>query len=101
MPVVSSDLRLTGERVVLRPPTPEDLEGFQRVFADPEVMRYVADGRPLSPVEAAAWVSRMIARFDADGFGQFALARRTDGALIGRAGLLPLDPETWQGGLLA
>jgi hypothetical protein len=41
---VPSQLRLVGERVVLRSATPEDLEGFHRVFTDPEVMRYVATG---------------------------------------------------------
>ena len=98
---MTSDLRLAGERVLLRPPTPEDLGGFRRLFTDPEVMRFVAHGRPLTDAEVEGWVSRMIARFDVDGFGQFALARREDGVLMGRAGLLPLDPATFQSGSLS
>jgi RimJ/RimL family protein N-acetyltransferase len=97
---VPSQLRLVGERVVLRSATPEDLEGFHRVFTDPEVMRYVGYGRPLTAAEVGEWVTRMIARFDTDEFGQLALTRRADGALMGRAGLLPLDPNTWQSGSL-
>lgn len=100
MSIVHSELRLVGERVVLRPARAEDLEGFRRVFADPEVMRYVAYGRPLSTAEVKEWVTRMIARFDADAFGQLAVARRADGVLMGRAGLLPLDPDTWRSGSL-
>ena len=98
---VTADLHLTGKRVLLRLPTLEDLDGFRRVFTDPDVMRYVAYGRPLTDAEAAEWVSRMIAHFDIDGFGQFALTRRGDGVLMGRAGLLPLDPTTLQSGFLS
>jgi len=70
------------------------------MFTDAEVMRYVAWGRPLTAAEVEEFLERMIARFEVDGFGQFALERRVDGAVIGRAGLLPLDPETWQSGFV-
>jgi RimJ/RimL family protein N-acetyltransferase len=90
--------QLAGEAVVLRPPMPGDLGAFTRLFTDPEVMRYVAWGRPLTRSEVEEFVERMIARFEVDGFGQFALVRRADGAVIGRAGLLPLDPATWESG---
>jgi RimJ/RimL family protein N-acetyltransferase len=87
---------LFGENVLLRPPRREDLSAFERVFTDPEVMRYVAWGRPFTRAEVAELLERMIARFEADGFGQFAVERRADGAVLGRAGLLPLDPDTWK-----
>lgn len=92
--------RLVGERVLLRPPVPADLDSLARMFTDPEVMRYVAWGRPLTATEVEQFVERMIARFEIDGFGQFALERRADGAVIGRAGLLPLDSQTWKSGFL-
>lgn len=95
---MAADPQLTGERVLLRRPTLGDLESFRLVFADPEVMRYVAYGRPLTDAEIRAWVGRMIARFELDGFGQFSLTRRNDGVVMGRAGLLPLDPVTLQSG---
>jgi RimJ/RimL family protein N-acetyltransferase len=91
-------LRLIGERVVLRPPSHADFDAFTEMFTDPEVMRYVAWGRPLTAAEVRDFVERMIARFKADGFGQFAIERATDGEVIGRAGLLPLDPSTWKSG---
>lgn len=94
-------LLLVGECVVLRPPVRSDRDGFARLFTDPEVMRYVAWGRPLSLAEVDDFLGRMIARFETDGFGQFALERRSDGALLGRAGLLPLDPATWESTTLA
>jgi RimJ/RimL family protein N-acetyltransferase len=70
------------------------------MFTDAEVMRYVAWGRPLTAAEVEEFVERMITRFEVDGLGQFALVRRADGAVMGRAGLLPLDPETWVSGFL-
>jgi [ribosomal protein S5]-alanine N-acetyltransferase len=79
--------------VLLRSPVPTDLDALARLFTDPEVMRYGAWGRPLSAAEVEQFVERMIARVEIDGFGQFALERRADGAVIGRAGVLPLDPE--------
>lgn len=90
--------RLVGRRVVLRPPIGADLAAFARMFTDAEVMRFVAWGRPLTLTEVEEFLERMIARFAVDGFGQFTLERRSDGVVMGRAGLLPLDPETWQSG---
>lgn len=92
--------RLVGRRVVLRPPLRADIDAFARMFTDREVMRFVAWGRPLIATEVEEFVERMIARFEVDGIGQFSLERRSDGAVIGRVGLLPLDPETWQSGFL-
>jgi RimJ/RimL family protein N-acetyltransferase len=94
-------LQLVGKRVVLRPPTHADLGGFRLMFTDAEVMRYVAWGRPFTVAEVEELVARMIDRFESDGFGQFAVERHADGAFIGRAGLLPLDPVTWKSGALS
>jgi RimJ/RimL family protein N-acetyltransferase len=35
---------LTTERLVLRPPTPGDLEDLTQLFADPEVTHFVVHG---------------------------------------------------------
>jgi RimJ/RimL family protein N-acetyltransferase len=91
---------LETERVVLRPPVRADLDALARMFTDPDVMRYVAWGRPFTAAETAEFVERMIARFEVDGLGQFAVVRRADGAVMGRAGLLPLDRATWRSGFL-
>lgn len=87
---------LETARLFLRPPRPDDVDAFARVFGDPEVMRHVGAGRALAADETAAMVDRMVGFFAADGFGQLAAVRRGDDALIGRVGLLPLDPRTWR-----
>ena len=89
---------LKTERLLLRPPQPEDLDDLERIFGDPEVMRYVRTGVPLTRLEVASMLERMIERLEADGFGQLVVERQEDGHVVGRVGLLPHDPETWRFG---
>jgi [ribosomal protein S5]-alanine N-acetyltransferase len=88
--------RLETERLLLRAPVPGDAEALAPMYADPEVMRYVGDGRPLTRAETERSVKRMIQRWEADGFGLFTTVRKEDGAVIGRVGLLVWNSETWQ-----
>ena len=89
---------LETSRLLLRPPTPKDLDGLERLFGDPEVMQFVRSGKPLEREQVAEMLDRMIARFEADGFGQFVVEEREGARFVGRVGLLPHDPETWQSG---
>jgi RimJ/RimL family protein N-acetyltransferase len=89
---------LETERLRLRPVVADDVDAFERIFGDAEVMRFVAYGRPYAHEEIVALVERILQRFEADGFGQLAVELQSDGQVIGRAGLLPLDPATWQSG---
>ena len=81
------------ERLLLRPPEPGDLAALTSVLTDPEVMRYIGSGRPLTPAEVAGSLDQMIARFELDGFGLFAAERLDTGEVIGRVGLL-----VWEAG---
>ena len=87
---------LETDRLVLRAPVPEDAETLAPMYADPEVMRYVGDGRTLTRAETERSVRRMIERWDADGFGLFTTVRKEDGAVIGRVGLLVWNSDTWE-----
>ena len=44
-------LALETERLLLRAPVPDDADALAPMYADPEVMRYVGDGRPLTSSE--------------------------------------------------
>ena len=88
--------RLETERLVLRAPLPEDVEALAPMYADPEVMRYLGDGRTLSRHDTARSVSRMIESWHTDGFGLFTTVRKEDETVIGRVGLIVWNPETWQ-----
>jgi RimJ/RimL family protein N-acetyltransferase len=87
---------LQTDRLVLRAPVPEDAETLAPMYADPEVMRYVGDGRTLTRAETERSVRRMIERWEADGFGLFTTIRKEDGAVIGRVGLLIWNTDTWE-----
>jgi RimJ/RimL family protein N-acetyltransferase len=87
---------LETERLVLRPPVPEDAESLAPMYADPDVMRYLGDGRTLTQAETERSVRRMIEGWEADGFGLFTTVRKDDETVIGRVGLIVWNPETWQ-----
>lgn len=87
---------LETDRLVLRAPVPEDAEPLAPMYADPEVMRFLGDGRTLTHAETERSVQRMIEGWEADGFGLFTTIRKEDDAVIGRVGLIVWDPETWQ-----
>ena len=89
-------LELQTDRLILRAPVPEDAEALAPMYADPEVMRYVGDGRTLTRAETERSVRRMIERWEADGFGLFTTVRKEDEAVIGRVGLLVWNTETWE-----
>ena len=87
---------LETDRLVMRPPAPEDAETLAPMYADPEVMRYLGDGRTLTREETNRSVRRMMAAWAEDGFGLFTTVRKEDGTIIGRVGLIVWNPETWQ-----
>jgi RimJ/RimL family protein N-acetyltransferase len=87
---------LETERLLLRAPVPEDAEPLAPMYADPEVMRYLGQGRTLKPRETEQSVQRMIAGWEVDGFGLFTTVRKEDETVIGRVGLIVWNPETWQ-----
>lgn len=86
---------LITERLVLRPFRDDDLDAYAEICADPEVMRYLSDGKPLSRAEAWRQMAFIVGHWQLKGFGLWALEEKESGALIGRAGLL--HPEGWPG----
>src|SRR4026209_1058989 len=87
---------LETERLLLRAPVADDAEALAPMYADPEGMRYVGDGRPLARGETERSVKRMIQRWEADGFGLFTTERKEDGAVMRRVGLLVWNADTWE-----
>ena len=89
-------MRIETERLILRKPRLEDADAAAEHLTDPEVMRYIGIGGVTIPrEECVAVVQRWIDRWDANGFGQFAVERREDGRFLGRLGLLVWDGTDW------
>ena len=84
------------ERLILRLPRIEDAPGLLEAFADPEAMRYIGDGSTTDLAGAAQAVERWLARWDAWQIGMFVVERTVDERVLGRAGFLRWDPETWE-----
>lgn len=86
---------LVTERLLLRGLELADLDAYAAICADPEVRRYLGDGRPLE--RSAAWreMAFLLGHWGLRGFGQWAVVQRENGELLGRAGLW--QPEGWPG----
>jgi len=84
---------LETERLILRPPRPEDFEGFIEFGADEATMRHLGGVHP----RTAAWRG-MIALAGAwaiQGFAMFSVIEKASGRWIGRLG--PWRPDGWPG----
>jgi RimJ/RimL family protein N-acetyltransferase len=84
------------ERLVLRKPRLEDAADFAVAYADPEVMRFMGDGSTATLAEVEKGIEQWLERWESWGLSLCSLERRDDGRVIGRAGFLLWDPETWQ-----
>jgi RimJ/RimL family protein N-acetyltransferase len=86
---------LTTDRLRLRGLRADDLDAYARMYADPEVMRFLEDGRPLDRAAAFRSMAVHLGHWQLRGYGQWALEDRATGELVGRAGLW--EPEGWPG----
>ena len=87
------DLQLETERLILRPPREEDLDGWAALMADGEAAKYIGGPVP----RPAAWraMAAMAGSWMLRGFGMFSVVEKASGRWIGRVG--PWQPEGWPG----
>ena len=86
---------LQTERLVLRAFREEDWAPYAAMCADPEVMRYIGNGGPISREDAWRSMASMLGHWALKGYGMWALEVKATGELAGRAGYL--DPPGWPG----
>lgn len=84
---------LTTARLLLRPPAPEDLDGFATFEADEETTRYL--GGVKSRAEAWRILATLAGAWALQGYGMFSVVERATGRWVGRIG--PWCPEGWPG----
>ena len=80
---------LTTQRLLLRKLTTDDFSHIARTLQDPQAM--YAYGHAFSDSEIQAWLDKQLLRYQEDGFGLWAIIRRSDGAFIGQCGLTYQD----------
>lgn len=85
---------LTTERLILRPPTQEDFDGFAAMGDEEQTMRFIG-GRA---ARDAAWrgMATLTGSWVLLGYGMFSVLKRDTGEWIGRLG--PWRPGGEQGG---
>jgi RimJ/RimL family protein N-acetyltransferase len=83
--------QLTTDRLLLRAFRPDDFEPYAAMMANPEVGRFLMDGRPLSRTEAWCQMAMFIGHWVLRGYGLWAVEERETGQFIGRIGCLELE----------
>jgi RimJ/RimL family protein N-acetyltransferase len=83
------------ERLILRELRDGDLEAYAPMMADPEVTRYLGDGRTQARDEAWRSLAMLLGHWHLRGFGMWAVTARASDLMIGRVGFF--QPEGWPG----
>ncbi|AKU92548.1 GNAT family N-acetyltransferase [Vulgatibacter incomptus] len=84
---------LYTDRLILRPPVREDLDGWAAFMADPESARFV--GGLQSRHGSWRGLAAVTGSWALQGFGMFSVIERASGRWMGRLG--PWQPEEWPG----
>ena len=74
------------ERLVLRPPVPEDLEALHRIFSDPVTMSFWP--APFAENDTRRWISRSLRDHEEMGFGRRPVILKSSGEIVGDCGIL-------------
>jgi len=77
-------LRLFAER---------DLDALAAMYADPEAMQYIGEGKTLSRADTWRAIAGMLGHWALRGYGMWAIELKATGETIGRAGFI--DPLGW------
>jgi RimJ/RimL family protein N-acetyltransferase len=77
-------MRLETRRLLLRPISPEDLDDFVDLHAEPEVTRFI---RPFDRAEAEERLRRDEGEWSERSHGLLAIVEKEGGRFLGRAGL--------------
>ncbi len=95
--------KLETPRLRLLPWHEDDWLQLKPIAQDPDVMRYISDGRPWPDERIREFVARQVACFEARGFCLWRLIDKDSQAMIGFCGLRPLveTPDTDIGWWLA
>ncbi len=73
----------------------DDLDAYHSMCTDPEVMRFLGEGKPLSRTGAWRHLAIFLGTWQLRGYGTWAVEDKTSGQSIGRVGYV--HPEGWPG----
>jgi RimJ/RimL family protein N-acetyltransferase len=82
------------ERLLIRTWMPGDAAKVEKMFADPDVMRYIGTGGPWPADRTRELVGVMIERYERSGIGVWPVVLKEQSAIIGECGLQPLPASS-------
>ncbi|WP_323778543.1 GNAT family N-acetyltransferase [Leisingera sp.] len=85
MTVAGSGPVLETDRLILRPHVAQDIDDVARLWADPDVVRYIT-GTPSSREDSWGLLLGYIGHWQALGFGYWAVTLRDGGRFVGEVG---------------
>ncbi|MBO6521643.1 MAG: GNAT family N-acetyltransferase [Rhodospirillales bacterium] len=77
---------IVTENLIMKPYVADDAARMAALHADPAVMDFMKDSRPLPPEEAAETFQQYLRGWQQDGFGLFAVRNYPDDAFVGECG---------------
>jgi RimJ/RimL family protein N-acetyltransferase len=86
---------LETPRLLLRQFRQNDSDALAALHADPEVMKFLGDGRPKARAEMWLAMASYLGHWELRGYGLWAVEEKATGKFVGRIGLL--NPEGWPG----
>src|SRR5436190_21910041 len=89
------ELVLETERLWLRWFREADFEDYCHICADAEVMRFLGDGKPMTPMEVWRQMAALMGHWYFRGYGPWAVEEKRTGKIIGRIGFM--NPAGWPG----
>jgi RimJ/RimL family protein N-acetyltransferase len=90
---VAASLEITTPRLLLRPFRESDLDDLTRLNADPQVMRYLGNGKPMTRAESWRQIATFLGHQQMRGYSILAIEERSTGQFLGRSG--PWFPVGW------
>jgi RimJ/RimL family protein N-acetyltransferase len=87
--------QIATQRLILREFCEADLDAYADMCGNPEVMRYIGAGKPLSRSDAWRNMAMIVGHWQLRGYGMWAVEERQTGEMIGRVGCW--EPEGWPG----
>ena len=85
---------LETPRLLLRMWRNDDFATYEKMCADPEVMKYLG-GRVFDRLEAWRHMAFLVGHWELRGYGHWAVEEKESGKFVGRLGFL--NPEGWPG----
>ena len=84
-------LTIETDRLIMRRIVHDDLKALASMNSDPDVMRYIVDGKPQSLEQTQERINAIINHWDKHGFGLFAVLERATSDFAGFCGLQYLE----------